>query len=447
MLKSINKYYFIFSIFFYTYFSLKVSNEYMGIYLLNAAAMLSLSIVLFKFSSENNKHSPLSLYSIVFIYSALWVVTYNGVSYYYDRNFFVFDTSDPLAYDYYSRKMAATSFWDGISYYLTFFGYDDLGAVLIISSLYRLVDSNLIYNGFNLIINLAIARGMYDISLNFMPKKFAFLGALAFTASSFSVWFASSGRKETIMILIIILFFKHSIQFFSHKKIRHLLYMFICVAFLFLFRIPLALLCFISALIGFIMLKNKSFIAIGIFIISLPLVVGIFPFAETSMERYAYRGDIEKLIQYKQSMIKGGVAFTYAINFLSQLIGPLPTISPSVDIKLSCYAPGLIYRVLIATPFFFGIYYILKLRIIGLYPILFFIFLEMISLIFIFEGLELRKSLPHIWGVYIVAFWFLYKCNELQSFNGSVGIKRLYTCSMIIIFVFIFLWNFRASIL
>jgi len=143
-------------------------------------------------------------------------------------------------------------------------------------------------------------------------------------------------------------------------------------------------------------------------------------------------------------MIIGSIPFTYAVNTLSQLIGPLPTVVSSDKIHLMLYGPGLIYRVLLSFPFWLGVKYIYKSKNYILYPLVIFVLMEMSALTIIMEGLELRKALPHLPFVFIIAFWFLDKYdNKILVFKRPKRFQQLFKISMFILLIMIFYWNFK----
>jgi len=71
---------------------------------------------------------------------------------------------------------------------------------------------------------------------------------------------------------------------------------------------------------------------------------------------------------------------------------------------------------------------------------------EMISLISIIEGLELRKSLPHLPFIYIIAFYYMdmYDLNKLNTRKYLSPIKINFL--LILIFIIILVWNLRTEI-
>ena len=160
-------------------------------------------------------------------------------------------------------------------------------------------------------------------------------------------------------------------------------------------------------------------------------------------------GDISKLLYIRETenMITGGIRFTYITNIVSQLIGPFPTIVPSGGKEaLSFYAPGLLFRCFISIPFFLGINYAIKSKDKLIYPMILFIIFEMVSLIIVIEGLELRKSMPHLPFIYIIAFYYMdkydFKRLDVKKYFSSIALIFF----LILILVMVLVWNMRYTI-
>jgi hypothetical protein len=136
-------------------------------------------------------------------------------------------------------------------------------------------------------------------------------------------------------------------------------------------------------------------------------------------------------------MIKGGVGFTILVNSASSLIGHFPTIVPDSEPALkSMYSGALIIKNFLSLFYLIAIYFIFKFRYWILLPVLFYPLIESASLVYLFEALELRKSLPHYPLIYILIFWCLYILeqnktsllfNELKNkyFNLYLGFSTL----------------------
>lgn len=418
-----------------------VDPPFLPIYLLNIFTFASFFFVL-NYSLKLKSYSYTNLALIVLIYSVFFVALYNAVSFYYKGNFYVFSEIDALNYHYFSTRMAAMPLGDSINYYLNHYAISDLGMVLILSSLYRLVESNLFFNIFNIITGVVTSLGIYRISRHLMMKKYAFICALSFSLSSYFIWFHASGIKESFMVLLVVFFFDQFYMFTQKNKRKNIIFAGLIALTLILFRPALMFFCIGSVVIGLLFSRKLTFKTLIGLIGAVILFVITFSFFEMAIQRFLMGGSYEQIIAAKRAtgMVIGSLPFTYSVNILAQLIGPLPSLLPSFSPRLTLYSAGLIYRVLLSFAFWVAVYYIFKMRENKMYPLIFFALMEMASLVLILEGLELRKALPHLPIVYISAFWFFgnYKNKLLKR---RLFIQRLFIIfSIVIIFILLF-WN------
>lgn len=447
MIKLINTRYLIFSLIIFAYFSFSVKGDFVNIYFLNFIVLLFYYFILRHYSHTGEQHvSKLELGVISFVYITIAVALFNTVSYAYNQNFFVFSESDTLSYHYESILMASKSFWNGIEYILNKWSYEDLGAAFIISSVYRIVESNLALNVFYIFIGVFTANRIYRISTNIMSLKYSFLCAISYSLSSFVLWFHSSGLKESFMVMLVVLFFDRYYIFQKRKNIIQILYLILTASSLIFFRPALALFCLGSLGLSILISKRKG--AGGIFVGFIVTIILVFAYPLLEYFFFYYLGtqSMDQMISTKESigMVRESILFTYGVNSLSQMIGPLPTFSSSDKIILSFYSVGLFYRVLLSVPFWFGAYYIFKNKVTILYPMLLFVLFEMASLTIILEGLELRKSLAHFPGIYIISFWFLYNYDHSNVYIQKSRIKTIFKVLSVILFGIVFYWNLRV---
>lgn len=419
-----------------------VESAYLPIYAVNIATFLFYILVIngsFRLKYFGNKE----LVVIVLLYGLLFVSLYNMISYGYRGNFFLFSEVDAGTYDRFARTMAGMPFLESIDYYLLYYGFSDLGAVTILRTLYLLADSNLLYNFYNLLIGTATAFVMFRIGRKIMSREYAFVCSLTFSLSSYMLWFHASGLKESTMILLTVLFYDQLYMYSKTKKKRTILYA-VLIASAFIFYRPAITVFFIGSVgISAIFTRIKGYKKVVLIITIALLTVISFAFIEEIFNRFLMGGDIKLLIATKiaTGMVIGSIPLTYSVNIIAQLMGPLPTII-STETYLSFFSSGLIFRVLIAFPFWVGAFYIVKRRNEYLYPLLIFIFLEMFSLALILEGLELRKSMIHLPLVYLIAFWFmnLYKIGLIRK---KLIVKIGFSIYSIATLFFLIIWNFR----
>ena len=447
MLKSINTIYLLGSTLLYFMLFPKLTGEYLLLNYFTFFGFISYYIMLQLSSSMSsiNYKNKYYLWLEVFVYSFFFVLFYNVLSYYYNENFFSFNEGDALGYHFFTIEVIDNpSFIDGIKHYLERWDVADLGIILVLYPLYLIVQSNLILNFFYIFVGAFTALSIFNISRDFMTPKYAFMGALAYTLSSFALYFHSTGLKESFMVMITVLTFDFYQRFSKANKIIYLVLFLVFGLMLFLFR-P-AIFAMILAAIGVsIFLSNKKGIVIKI-LPYLIVVVSAILWQPLSVLVLTYmNGGYDALIEAKnaEGLIIGGIPFTYMVNILAQSVGPLPSLVSENHMQVY-NSQGLIYRVLLAFPFWMGILYIFKTKNYIIYPLALFALIEMSALTFLFEGLELRKSMTQLPIVFIIAFWFLDQYDgKIIKFKKKKRFKRFFYTSMSILFLFIFYWNFR----
>ena len=423
--------------------------EYSLVYFFNIFSLLIYyNLIKSKLNKPTVHFSSNRLALEVFFYSFFFVIAFNLISYSFNNDFFVFSDKDAVVYHLEALNIINNDFLTGINNFLEDWKSEDLGIIIYLSLLYQIVASNLIVNFSNLLIGVVSSVLIFRIGNKFMSKKYAYLAALSYSTSSFVLWFHSSGLKESLLIFFIILSFDQYYQYFDRKKTINIVLLSTSMFLITLFRPAISVLILISMFFSFFVSKRKS---LGL-ILLIPLL-SIFIFII-----YSYVGlllqnfigiDLNSLLERKEfeGMIIISLPFTIVTNILASLIGPIPTIIPNLlKIILSFYSVGLILKVLISSVFWIGVYFAFKRRFFKLYPLIFFLIFEALSLTFILEGLELRKSLPHFFIFYLIAFWFLDYLNKEDSFLlvTKKKVVKLAKFSFFISFILIIIWNLRA---
>ena len=445
MLKSINTIYIVASLLLYLILSPKITGEYVLVNCLTVLSFISYYSILQMSASMNSQFYKKSyLWIEVFLYSFLFVAINNIVSYYYNDNFFAFNESDALGYHYSTIEILHKPFIEGVNDYLRNWDVDDLGIILVIYPFYYIVESNLILNLFYIFVGTATALGIFSIGKNFMSKKYAFLSALAYSIASFTIYFHSTGLKESFMIMLIILTYAFYYRFLATRKLRYIILGIIFILPLLLFRPALLAIIVGSIGLGTMLTKNGgvSIKIFSFFIILLFIVMGNYIY--TLVMTY-FEGGYEYLLYAKRmdGMIIGSLPFTYVVNVLAQMLGPLPSLV-SEKVGITFFSAGLLYRVLLVFPFWMAIFYIYKTKNDLVYPLIIFVITEMLVLVLLLEGLELRKSMPHIPLVFIIAFWFLDKYDrKIITFRKPKRFQYFFNFSMFMLILLVAYWNFR----
>ena len=447
MFNLISKTYLFIAILFYIIMSYKISGEHLLINFINFLSVIAYFGILyinFHLNKRNYKRNYLAIE--VFVYSLFFIFMYNFISFYYTGDFFLFSKADAFFYHKETIEVLTMPIGKAIDYYLSYMGTDDLGMILVLYPLYHIAESNIILNLLYLVIGVITSLNIFSISQNFMTKRYAFLASISYSLSSFVLFFDSSGLKESFMIFLIISSYNYYYKFLKSKNILYILVSLLFISSLLLFRPAISAMIIASIGISSFFQKKSG---IGIKIFALFLIVFLVSIADdliSIFSHYMGGGGFDMLIYARESqgMIIGSLPFTYSVNILAQLIGPLPTLMSENKIMLTFFAPGLIYRVFISFPFWLGVLYIYKKKVYRLYPLVFFVIMEMASLATILEGLELRKSLPHIGLVFIIAFWFM---NQYDSKKNIIKkrkkFKLFFKFSIFLLSIMILYWNFK----
>jgi hypothetical protein len=385
--------------------------------------------------------NPKNLRIEVGIISFLFIGLNNAISYYYNKDFFIFSNEDALTYDYLAVNInnSSESFIETMDR-LGFgkLGYDDYGQILLVSFVYKIWASNLMLNIYYLFLAIFGCRYLYLLCLNFMSNKYAYFSSLLFYTSSYMLFYNSSGLKESQMLFLIILSFYHFYVFLRTSQIKSLVFSFLFLFFLMFFRPAISFIIFASMVIGYLKIKNINSLIVVILSVTFVSILFLNNYVQEQQQIYL-SNDYDQIIETNKNegMIKGGVGFTILVNSASSLIGHFPTIVPDSEPALkSMYSGALIIKNFLSLFYLIAIYFIFKFRYWILLPVLFYPLIESASLVYLFEALELRKSLPHYPLIYILIFWCLYILeqnktsllfNELKNkyFNLYLGFSTL----------------------
>src|SRR5690625_3857223 len=380
MFRRLNISYFIIGSLLFFSFIPWVEGEYVPLYIVNLSSFILYFLVL-NYTPNLKVYRVRYLASIVLLYSASLVAIFNMLSFSYEGNFFVFSETDAILYHDFAQEMNTMSWSYSIDYFLRYYRFDDLGMVLILSTVYSIVESNLLFNAFNIITGVITAIGIFRISRYLMAEKYAFICAISFSISSYFMWFHASGLKESIMVMLVVLFFDQFYTYTYSNKRKNIISASIFALALILFRPALMFFCLGAVGLGGLLQQKASFKKIVTSLVVIIIVIASFSYLEATFERFLKGGDMRSVLASKEAtgMIKGSIPFSYGVNILAQLIGPLPTVIPGSD-YLSFYSSGLIYRVLLAFPFWLGVYLAFRYKVRSAYPLIIFVLMEMISL-------------------------------------------------------------------
>jgi hypothetical protein len=438
------------AIFFVVFYSVVDSSELLPLYVYSFFQFLAVSIFYLKRLRDNDStFNSLNLKIEVGIISLIFVALNNYISYSYTGNFFVFSESDATNYDYLATNInnSTVSFFetlDRLGWGLV--QYEDWGQIFLVTVLYKVWSSNLMLNFYYVILAIYGGNYLFLLCKNFMNDRYAYFASLVFYTSSFMFFFNSSGLKESQMIFLIIISFYYFYNYINRRSVISLFYCVLALVLLLFFRPAISLLIFFSFVIGYLfMIQTNKLVLLTLLVLFMGITL-TNSFVQQQRERF-FMEDFDQLVESRESdeMIIGSVQFTYFVNTVGSFFGHLPTINLNKipPVKNLC-SSGLSLKMALNIFFLFGVYFVIKNKYWILLPIVLFILVESISLISIFEALELRKSLPHYPMIYVLVFWFIY---SLEKNSKTFYYEKFRKTYLNLFFVFnsilIVYWNLR----
>jgi hypothetical protein len=378
----------------------------------------------------------------VFLYSLFAVGLFHFLSYTIDGDTFVFSKKDAM--DYFNNSLRLSSMGIGESYeeLLRLGNFDDWGAYLWISSVFRIIPSKIFLNFCYCIIGTISSSMLFYIGRNLMPRRYAYIAALSYSIASYTVLLHAQCLKETIMIFCVIGAFYSFYTFLRFRNYRFLIFTLLWSVSLLLFRIPVSLLLILSFGLTLVLMYSKRIvIPIISVIVALSLFSGSY-LITYSYDRYMRGGDVEAIMERKMELANGGGAVNHVADPLAAVMGPFPSIVAKAINRTTLYASGLLFRLLLAFPFVIGVIYAFRHGYKKIYPLLFFFLANAIGVAISVKGLELRITLPHLSMMYLTAFWLLAK-YDYHMIRRRLSNKLIYGWFACVVAINL-IWNFRG---
>lgn len=381
--------------------------------LINVLLFMSYAIVMWSaIGREEYYYTHGRLASTVFIYSFISVCLCLQMSYYYTGDTYYWDLTDPWAYITMDTKFVENdvSFFEQPEWLARERGWgpSDWGACMTQTLFLKLIPSRYFLFFIETVVGSIGAVIMFDFCKIIMRKDYAYMTALSYSISSFSIYYYASFRKEIFMVLIVIASFW---SFYKYLSSRNKIYLWLCgiiSAFMFFFRpavLGLMIMGIGSYYIGKRINKKNAPYIILILVMAIGLSISVI---------------ISKLSSFSDDLAKNEnyidtTPFGILVSTIGVLIGPFPQMLQLGQVNMSqlpLYGPGLLLKYILFLAFWNGFIISLKKQESIVFPLFFFSILEMIALAIMNDGLELRKAMPHICTFYIAAFWFISKYDE-----------------------------------
>ena len=414
--------------------------------ILNVATLLSYTYLLWiSINKEEDYFTNRRLWLTVLVYSFVMVGLFLQMSYFYTGNTFLFSEGDARLYERASFLLKDKGFVEALALLSRGATYDDWGAPMSMAFLLKIVPNKLFVNICYILMNVIGALCLFSIGRNIkMSRKYAYMAALSYAISSYSIFFIGSFLKEEILCFLVIVSFYLLYQYNKNQNLLYLAVGGFTSSLIVFFRVPVAIFLWLSYA-SLLLLGNKGHIKrmlfAFLFITVYLLTVGLLEYSST---RYVNSGDVTDSYQYVTTTL-----FQKVVSSLGALVGPFPTLFQISTVNFTqkpLFGAGLLFKFLLFYPYWKGFVYCMKIKAVEVYPLFLFTAMEMVGLCVVFDGLELRKAMPHIAIFFLAAFWFMDKFDTdvTEEIRSTPYYYRSYlglSVSTILVFVMTLTWN------
>ena len=403
--------------------------------ILSFASQMGLLLYFARGGDEQN-YSELTLFVTVLTYNILLGTVLMSVSKYIDGDTFMFSKNDAMLYFKGSMRAHQVGFIENIKHITKSWDFDDWGAFTYDSLLMSIIPSKFFLNFSYMVLGAIASVLLFRIGRHNMPVSYAFVGAMAYGTASFLVAFNCTFLKEPLFVFFIICTI-YNLCRGMHQESNYaypLALFFLCI--LFFFRPAVAVFIIMSFGIYIAVKQHGSALSFFFYLAAAAMLVISIKFMMDLTERYSGSYD-EKMEQSGNGKAYSG-GFNVFVNIFGGFLGPFPTLFTKHEepTTIQFYGAGLTHRLFMIFPFFGGLYYIFKNKVLELLPITVFILVEMLVCGIVAASLELRKVMPHIPFTYIVSFY------GLSQWKKSPILQRIpYALICSIAIGIMFLWN------
>lgn len=281
---------------------------------------------------------------------------------------------------------------------------------------------------------------LYKLSLRFVDQYSAKVMALFWGMMPFSVYISAAGLKENFFALFVILSFYWLYQFYDCRNIRNFLLFFIFNLSVFLFRLAVGYMLFLSFLFYGILkweiVRKRLYV-----ILFITIMLGFFVFedlASIMMEQRGYEYD-NVFSHSTEKLSDAGGSIAIITNLISGFIGPIPSFVSDDSFKIiyiTRYSFSTFVKMFISFFYVYSVFIFVKFRIISLTPMIVFTLLNILMIEITFFTLHDRYHWPHLPLLFVLSMYGFEYCRKFK-------VRKLYACYSYIAVLLIVLFNFR----
>lgn len=405
--------------------------------LITVVAFITQMLLMLYFSRDDcTDFSEKTLFNTVFAYTLLLGIFFMLISYYYEGDTFVHSKADAMYYYRQSMKVQELGLVGNLNRIIGEVDYDDWGASMIDTLVMYFIPNKLFLNFIYTLLGSVSALFLFRIGKSFMSEQYAFLAVLGYSCSSYIVFFNCAFLKEAWFVFFVVstLYNQHNAIKYQTKKSFWLTAL--CIFIVFFFRPAVA-----AFLVG------GTFVYYGITqrgkAISLFLYVGavgvVLVTLKKAMEMIMYNtggGSIDVMVEETNNGAYSG-GFNYFVSIFGAFFGPFPSLFPKIQgpSSLEYLGAGLVYKLFLVFPFWYGVYTAIKKKVVELTPILFFVLVELVLTGLVCASLELRKVILHVPFMYILTYYGIYhgaihdnltRISSIPSYAFAIGVLFLW---------------------
>ena len=400
--------------------------------------MLGLGYVMSRLILSNMKYRVFMIFTFQIV--SIAVLTFININYYKDP--LGYDPHDALVYRWLGETYGVFKFSVFFKRLMTFLPImDDWGYPSIVWGVYHLFGEvgwkALLF--LNAIIVAIGSDRLYKLSNYIVGGEPASLILVLWGTMPFSVCTATGGLKENIFAFIIICAFYYFYRYQAYNSPKSLVFLLVYTLLLFFFRLAtgiIMLLCIAMYFMLKIKFVRKNYIKIafvGILGIgmALPVVFNTFAiYRNVSFESVSASADVK-------AEASGG-ARAIAANTVSAIIGPFPNfISKDADKinYITRYSFSSYVKLLVSFFFICALFVIVKVSDTRLIPMVAFILLHIVMIIFTFFALNIRFHWAHM-PLFLVLSAYGYENRRVVPFFNKVSYNAYLLLSMLLVLIY-----------
>ncbi len=417
---------------------LSFSKSFSLLTLVTLFAFITQMGLLLYFSKVDRVYNPnFIVFFTTLTYTILIGALFMLVSLYYKEDTFLFSKIDAMLYYGESIKTQQIGFWKNAERIVRTFSYDDWGSLLFNNLFLSIIPNKLFVNAIYFLGGAISTVFLFRIGEQFLPEQYALLSAISYGTSSYLIFFHCSFLKESLFVFLVISAFYYHYYAIKKQSSWPLLIVVLFVFLIFFFRPAVAAFILMSIFMYYAIENRGNAYSFFLFLIIVSVLVFSFTTIQDNFNRYTGGGDMESVVNGTNNASYSG-SFNYFVSFFGAFFGPFPSFffPPDNPNKIGFYWPGLMYRLFLIFPFWYGVYMVWRKKEVKMIPLLSFVLLEMISTGAVCASLELRKVLLHIPFTYTLSFYGIKygfksditpRFKSVINYSFIIGILLLWT--------------------